>query len=255
MEPMQTDPHHAAAFDFSGQVIRLYAALISGAPAAPQQTEPSLGGKLLYAAELEPKGHALVIAANIAGAATLAATSDPAAQKQAIRDGVIDFLVTSLDEALRILKNEIRKHETVAVCVAAAPEAVKREMLERGVLPDLIPQRATPSLACEEFLAHGARRLETDSFEELASLVAWQVSAAPAQWLPKLDAIALDCLDPEDWRARRWLRLAPRYLGRLAQGMHVACFTPQAKQAFISRVEEGMHSGEIGIEVNIQTAD
>ncbi len=52
--------------------------------------------------------------------------------------------MTSLDEALRILKNEIRKRETVAVCVAAAPETVEREMLERGVLPDLLP----PALPC-----------------------------------------------------------------------------------------------------------
>ena len=56
-------------------------------------------------------------AANIAGAASLSATADVATQKQAIRDGVVDFLVTSLDEAARILKNEIRKRQPVAVCV------------------------------------------------------------------------------------------------------------------------------------------
>ena len=67
------------------------------------------------------QGRALVVAANIAGAATLAATADRAAQKQALRDGVADFLVTSLDEALRILKNQLRKRETVAVCVALRP--------------------------------------------------------------------------------------------------------------------------------------
>ena len=78
-----------------------------------------------------------MIAGNVAGCATLAATAEPAAQKQAIRDGVVDFLVTSLDEALRILKNEIRKRATVAVCVGA-PSTVEREMIERGVLPDLV---------------------------------------------------------------------------------------------------------------------
>ncbi len=78
------------------------------------------------------------MAANIAGAASLVATADRAAQKQAIRDGVADFLVNSLDEALRILKNQLRKRETVAVCVGLAPEAVEREMQERGVLPDLL---------------------------------------------------------------------------------------------------------------------
>ena len=80
----------------------------------------------------------MVVAANIAGAATLVATADRAAQRQAIRDGVADFLVNSLDEALRILKNQLRKRETVAVCVGLAPEAVEREMKERGVAPDLL---------------------------------------------------------------------------------------------------------------------
>ena len=86
-----------------------------------------------------------MVAGNIAGAASLAATADPVAQKQAIREGVVNFLVTSLDEALRILKNEIRKRETVAVCVAASPQAVAAEMLERGVLP--ICCRLTPRVS------------------------------------------------------------------------------------------------------------
>jgi hypothetical protein len=63
-----------------------------------------------------------------------------------------DFLVTSLDEALRILKNEIRKREAVAVCVAAAPRPWRCEMLERGVLPDLL-RPADESSAHSPFVA------------------------------------------------------------------------------------------------------
>ena len=132
---MPPDLNGTAAFDLALQAERFYAALIH---TVGSDREPNLGGKLLYAGELDREGRALIVAANIAGAASLAATDEPAAQKQAIRDGVADFLVTSLDEALRILKNQIRKRETVAVCVAAAPEAVGREMLRRGVLPDLL---------------------------------------------------------------------------------------------------------------------
>ena len=256
---MHTDPPHASAFHFASQVNRLYTALISIATSAPTQAEPpqaepSLGGRLLYAGELDPQGRALVVAANIAGAASLAATADASAQKQAVHDGVVDFLVTSLDEALRILKNEVRKHETVAVCVAAAPEAVEREMLERGVLPDLLPP------ACcgpneDAFLKQGARRVETDVASEDRILVAWQVSAAPARWLPQIDAIALECLNANDFASRRWMRLAPRYLGRLAQGLHVARFTAEAERAFISRVEAAIQTGKIAVEVKFRTAD
>jgi urocanate hydratase len=138
------DPNLSAAFNlalpgFLLNVERFYASLISAShPGSEPEGEPGLGGQLFYAGELDPVGRALMVAANIAGAASLAATPDLDAQKQAVRDGVADFLVISLDEALRILKNQIRKRETVAVCVGAAPAAVNWEMLERGVLPDLV---------------------------------------------------------------------------------------------------------------------
>ena len=132
---MALEPQSSAAFEFVELVARAYAGLIQTALA---DRETGLGGKLFYAGELDGEGRALVVAANIAGAASLVATADRAAQKQAIRDGVADFLVNSLDEALRILKNQLRKRETVAVCLGLAPEAVEREMQERGVLPDLL---------------------------------------------------------------------------------------------------------------------
>jgi hypothetical protein len=253
---MHTDPNQAAAFDFAERVNRLYAALISTASiASVLESEPTLGGHLLYAAELDPEGRALVVAANIAGAASLTATSDQAAQKQAVRDGVVDFLVHSLDEALRILKNEIRKRQTVAVCVAASPESVERDMLQRGVLPDLLSPFVPSHLSYEEFQEQGARIVTHLPDQANQVLISWHVASSPTQWLPKLDVIALDCLNPEDWPARRWLRLAPRYLGRLTEGLRVASFSQQAKQAFISRIEEGRRTGMIGVEVDIQTIE
>jgi hypothetical protein len=233
-------------------VERIYAALLLSAN-THASTEPSLGGMLLYAAELDPHGRALLVAGNIAGAASLAATADPAAQKQAIRDGVADFLVNTLDEALRILKNEIRKCEAVAVCVAAAPQAVEREMMERGVLPDLLPSHFSSDSTTS--LWQCARRIEPAKVEDNEAIVTWSVAAAPAQWLPKLDALALDCFrldsNVEAAAARRWLRLAPRYLGRLAQGFRVLRCHRDAADKFVSRVKIAVECGEIGVEVQI----
>ncbi len=65
---------------------------------------------------------------------------------------------------------------------------------------------------------------EEIDFKKVPALVTWSVASDQAQWLPRLDAIALDCLDADEWAARRWLRLAPRYLGRLAQAC--ASFPP-----------------------------
>ena len=255
--PLALDRNESAAFHFTLQVERLYAALIAAANPGPgANSEPGLGGKLLYAGELDRQRRALLVAGNIAGAASLAVTADSAAQKQAIRDGVADFLVTSLDEALRILKNQIRKCETVAVCVAAAPEAVEREMLERGVLPDLLPPGFSGASRFSMSFGRGVRQIELVAPEDSQTLLTWHVAAAPAIWLPKLDAIALDCLSPDSSpaasAARRWLRLAPRYLGRLAQGVRLLRCGESFAANFLERVREQVERAEIGVPVEIR---
>ena len=80
-------------------VYRIYAAL-----AQELDPESGLGGKLLFVGELDQAACRLARAANIAGVASLAASADSAVVRKAMRDGIIDFVVTSLDEALRILK-------------------------------------------------------------------------------------------------------------------------------------------------------
>jgi len=117
-------------------------------------------GQLLYTGELNPAAAHLIRAANIAGAASLAASASAAALRQALHQGAIDFLVNSLDEALRILKNEIRKRQPVAAAVSAAPEIITQELLERGVLPNLLPpDSAQNPAAFAAFIAQGARPL------------------------------------------------------------------------------------------------
>jgi hypothetical protein len=239
-----------AAFGFLLQVQRLYASLMAGTDAGtlPDQ-ERTLGGKLLYAGELDGEGRALLVAGNIGGVASLAATADVATQRQAIRDGVADFLVNSLDEALRILKNEIRKRETVAVCVAAAPEAVELEMLERGVLPDLLRPGAAEYAP---FLRQGARQIQLPEPESHQLFMTWRVAAAPAQWLPRLDDLASNLLQHDDWPARRWLRLAPRYLGRLGQGVRLLVCDREFAAGFLEQARNRVERGEIGVAVEVQ---
>ncbi|MGA3345969.1 MAG: hypothetical protein ABSC76_13980 [Terracidiphilus sp.] len=242
---------------FAATVDWVHAGLIQAAALEPApDREPGLGGKLFYAGDLDGVGSALVVAANIAGAATLTASSDVATQKQAIREGVIDFLVTSLDEALRILKNEIRKSETVAVCVSRSPDKVEDEMAERGVLPDLLPPGALDAPRFEAFLDQGARQIEPAQAKEGQTVLTWSVAGAQAHWLPRLDAVAGECLGCSQgrdlWSTRRWLRLAPRYLGRMAQGMRLLRCETCAAQRFVERVREQVESREIAVPVEIE---
>ncbi|HEX8812771.1 MAG TPA: hypothetical protein VF742_12340 [Terracidiphilus sp.] len=159
-----------------------------------------LGGKLLYAGELTSESAHLIRAANIAGAASLTATADLAMQRATIREAIADFLVTDLDEALRILKNEIRKRQTVAVCISAALEVIEEEMLERGVLPDLRAPIASQRLPEDQIFL--AVTEPPEGFE-----------ARAAALIPESDEII-----------RRWLRLSPRYLGPKARRVRsLAC--------------------------------
>jgi hypothetical protein len=242
---------------FAATVDWLHAGLIRAAVSDPApDREPGLGGRFFYAGDLGGIGSALVVAANIAGAATLTASADTETQKQAIRDGVIDFLVTTLDEALRILKNELRKGETVAVCVSKAPEEIEQEMVERGVLPDLLPPGALDAERYEPFLDEGARQIDPVTAKRGETVLTWSVADAPARWLPRLDALAGECLGcskgPEVWAALRWLRLSPRYLGRFARGARLLRCQTSAAKCFVERVRQQMENCEIAVPVEIR---
>jgi Urocanase Rossmann-like domain len=224
---------YSAESGFALRVLSFYTRLIP--PDSEPQVEPGLGGKLLYAGEMDDDSRALIAAANIAGAASLCATANAREQKQAVRDGIVDFLVTSLDEALRILKNEIRSRAPVAVCIGAPPPEIERQMAERGVLPDLLRSAAE---------AADNRPAPAD-----VALVSWSVSSSPARWMPKLDAFALQCAGELPQGTRRWLRLSPRYLGRLAQSIHIVL----ADRAFATRFMEEMPAWEdAGIPLKLQ---
>jgi urocanate hydratase len=247
------DSAPSPALSFALDVYALYQAIISSGLGASFATEESpLGGRLLYAGELDSRGRAVVAAGNIAGVVSLTASSDAAVQRQAVRDGIVDFLVTSLDEAVRILKNEVRKHGTVAVCVAADPESVEREMVERGVVPDLMfVDRNRKSGIIPQLEANAVRVEPTEAVDE-EPLLYWQVNEAPARWMPKLDAIAAECLPKDIW-TMRWLRLVARYCGRSAQGVRVLHCERDAARQVVERFTSAVKQGEIGVPVQMWT--
>ena len=238
---MALAPPSSDVLDFVTRVAHAYAKLITSPRADP---ESGLGGNLFYAGEMDEQGRALVVAANIAGAATLVASADPATQKQAIREAVADFLVNSLDEALRILKNQLRKRETVSVCVAMDPAAMEREMNERGVEPDLLRRDVPTAPLHKAFLDCDVERDKSDLIN-IPALVIWRVHSAHRKDLAMLDAVALDCLEAGDWQARRWLRLAPRYLGRMAQDLRLLSTHREFAARFSERLKECVTRGEI----------
>ncbi len=107
---------------------------------APRVAEGAslFGGKLLLCAGLGEQGFAYSLAMSIAGGTFVGIEPRPQRLKEALRDGVCDYMVNSLDEALRVLKNEIRKKTPVSVGLLGDVATVLNEAIERGVQPNYV---------------------------------------------------------------------------------------------------------------------
>src|SRR6202040_1736091 len=97
-----------------------------------------LEGKLIVSGGMGGMGGATPIAATMTGAAFLGIDVDPERIKKRLKTGYCDFMVTTLDEALRILKNAVRKKENVSVGLVGNCADIIPELAERGVVPDIL---------------------------------------------------------------------------------------------------------------------
>src|SRR5277367_434602 len=102
-----------------------------------------LAGKLIVSGGMGGMGGAQPLAATMTGAAFLGIDVDPDRIKKRIKSGYCDFMVNSLDEALRILKNAVRKKENVSVGLVGNCADVIPELAERGVVPDILTDQTS----------------------------------------------------------------------------------------------------------------
>ena len=97
-----------------------------------------LAGRLIVSGGMGPAGGALSLAAGMHGAAFLGIDIDEERIKRRIRGGYCDYCVNALDEALRILKNAVRKKQAVSVGLVGNCADVIPELASRGVVPDIL---------------------------------------------------------------------------------------------------------------------
>jgi urocanate hydratase len=102
-----------------------------------------LGGKLIVSGGMGGMGGAQPLAATMTGAAFLGIDVDAERIKKRLKTGYCDFLVTTLDEALRILKNAVRKKENVSVGLVGNCADIIPELAERGVVPDILTDQTS----------------------------------------------------------------------------------------------------------------
>jgi urocanate hydratase len=102
-----------------------------------------LAGKLIVSGGMGGMGGAQPLAATMTGAAFLGIDVDAERIKKRLKTGYCDFMVTTLDEALRILKNAVRKKENVSVGLVGNCADVIPALAERGVVPDILTDQTS----------------------------------------------------------------------------------------------------------------
>ena len=214
---------------------------------------PDWGGAVVLSLGLDARASALPFASSIAGAVSLVIDNEHAHVQQAIRAGACDFVVDTLDEALRAMKNEVRKHTPVSVCLDADPVHSLDEILERGLVPQLFTSFLSKSVnitkAIDCFRAFGATLVDfrgaspsPSGFQSSRFLLDatlqetdWRLHSVAFdshESLRTFDARALTLLQPEDTLRHRWLENAPRTLHRL----HRQC--PWQRSLWLTRSEQ-----------------
>lgn len=124
----------------------------------------SLEGKLVVSGGMGGMGGAQPLAATMAGAAFLGIDVDPERIKKRLKTGYCDFMVNTLDEALRILKNAVRKKEAISVGLVGNCADIIPELAERGVVPDLLTDQTSAHDPLNGYVPNGM------SFEQALEL-------------------------------------------------------------------------------------
>ncbi len=125
------------------------------AAAAEKHLGGDLAGKLIVSGGMGGMSGAQPLAATMTGAAYLGIEVDPERIKKRLKTGYCDFMVNSLDEALRILKNALRKRENVSVGLVGNCADVIPELAERGVVPDILTDQTSAHDPLNGYVAAG----------------------------------------------------------------------------------------------------
>ena len=113
------------------------------AAAARRHFGGDLSGKLVVSGGMGGMGGAQPLAATMNGAAFLGIDVDPERIKRRVKTGYCDVMVTSLDEALRILKNAVRMREATSVGLVGNCADLIPELAKRGVVPDVLTDQTS----------------------------------------------------------------------------------------------------------------
>ena len=223
----------------------------------------NLAGRLVLCSGFGRQGAEMALATTIAGGAFLGV--DPSAEnlKAAVRNGSCDFMVNTLDESLRVLKNELRKQTPLAVGLLGSPADIFPDIIERGLQPDLMadnsPQEgdtlaAFPRQAMLQLMERGAAVIDKQPAKPSQEFPLLQIVWTTGEMADSktLDAIALALLPPQDQVRRRWLHQASVCFRRQLPLQRVLGLHPDQITRLLSAFQEAAASGKIHAVASVQ---
>ncbi len=122
---------------------------------AAERFQGVLAGRLVVCSGMDAAGGAWSLAAGWQGAAFLGIDADAGLLKGHVRTGFCDYLVTNLEEALRILRSAVHARKPVSAGLAADPDEALAALAGLGVAPDLL----IAPLSCHAAALASFRRL------------------------------------------------------------------------------------------------
>jgi urocanate hydratase len=238
-----------------------------GADQFPNPSGNSLAGRLIACVGFGLKGAELALATTIAGGAFLGIDSSSEHLKAAVRNGSCDFMVNTLDESLRVLKNELRKQKALSVGLLGDASAILPAMVDRGLQPDLIADTAPPENeadsiqhdALAQLIERGARSLNTraEKFSQPTGFIEVIWTATNIADLKHLDALALEQLPPGDTIRQKWLRQASGCFHRQRPLQRVLGLQPEELTLLLRAFQNAASTATIQSPASVswQTAD
>jgi len=103
----------------------------------------SLAGKLIVSGGMGGMGGAQPLAATMAGACFLGIDVDPKRIAKRLETGYCDRVAATLDEALAILNDAMKKREAISVGLAGNCADVLPELLRRGIVPSILTDQTS----------------------------------------------------------------------------------------------------------------
>jgi urocanate hydratase len=103
----------------------------------------TLEGRLLVSGGMGGMGGAQPLAATLNGAAFLGIDVDPERIQRRVRSEYCDMMVTSLDEAVRLLRNAIDEKRPLSVGLVGNCAEVLPELVHRGIVPDVLTDQTS----------------------------------------------------------------------------------------------------------------